>query len=85
MTSLQACVFDFDGVIVDSEPLHAGATRGTLEHFRIACTADIFDRFKGRTDADFFAHVAAELAPGESAHGLQIDKDARYAALFRGV
>src|SRR5689334_19089809 len=85
LTTLQACVFDFDGVVVDSEPLHAEATRGTLEHFRIACPPDIFDRFKGRTDADFFAHVAAALAPEASAHALQTDKDARYAALFRGV
>lgn len=85
LTSLRACVFDFDGVVVDSEPLHAEAKRGTLGHFRIAYPADIFDRFKGRPDADFFAYVAEALAPEESAHALQTDKDARYAELFGRV
>ena len=32
----QACIFDFDGVLVDSEPVHERASRMTLDHFGIA-------------------------------------------------
>jgi beta-phosphoglucomutase len=60
----QACIFDFDGVLIDSEPLHARAKQITLDHFRIPYPESIFAAYKGRTDLDFFEYAAGELAHG---------------------
>lgn len=65
----EACVFDFDGVIIDSEPLHAKAKRLTLNHFLVPHSARLFADFKGRPDSAFFLHVASELASGLRPHG----------------
>ena len=52
MTSaLQAIVFDFDGVIADSEPLHFRAFQRTLAEERIELSpADYFSRYLGYDD-----------------------------------
>ncbi len=31
--NFKACIFDFDGVIVDSEAMHAESKRITVDHF----------------------------------------------------
>lgn len=46
----EACIFDFDGVIIDSEPLHAEAKPVTLDHFRVQYPDKLFADFKGRPD-----------------------------------
>jgi beta-phosphoglucomutase len=53
--------FDLDGVIIDSEPVHAKAKKFTLDEFEIAYPDSIFDAFTGQTDEDFFKYVSAEL------------------------
>ena len=81
-----ACIFDFDGVIIDSEPLHAEAKRNTLEHFSIPYPADLFDRFKGRTDRAFFDYVAGQLAHGQTdSLELEAYKRQDYLRLFEDV
>jgi len=52
---LQAVVFDFDGVIVDSEPLHFQAFMKVLAPFDISCTwQDYCDLYMGFDDRDGF-------------------------------
>src|SRR5690348_3890468 len=81
-----ACIFDFDGVIIDSEPLHAEAKRLTLNHFRIPYHDGLFTAFKGRPDYVFFRHVAAELADGlTTADEMEAFKVASYLDLFDDV
>ena len=81
-----ACIFDFDGVIIDSEPLHAQAKRLTLEHFQIPTPPGELSEFKGRTDSDFFAYVVAELARGRvSARELDDYKRRLYLEMFDQV
>lgn len=80
------CVFDFDGVIIDSEPLHAEAKRLTLEHFHIPIPPGELAEFKGRTDTDFFKHVSIELADGRfSAQELDDYKRQIYMDMFENV
>lgn len=55
--------FDFDGVVVDSEPLHAKSKALTLQHYGIEYSPDLFDRFKGITELGFFKHVSEQLDP----------------------
>lgn len=52
-----ACIFDFDGMIIDSEPLHAEAKRITLNHFGIQYLSTLFADFNRRTDKAFFQCV----------------------------
>ncbi|MDR1098828.1 MAG: HAD hydrolase-like protein, partial [Tannerella sp.] len=58
---IETVFFDLDGVIIDSEPVHAKAKKLTLDEFDIAYPDSIFDEFTGQTDEDFFKYVSAEL------------------------
>jgi len=61
MRDIKAILFDFDGVVIDSEPLHAKAKKIVLEQFNISYPATIFDDYKGRTDKVFFDFVSRSL------------------------
>jgi HAD superfamily hydrolase (TIGR01509 family) len=50
-----AVLFDMDGVLVDSEPLHEEAARQVLRAHEIPVPEGIFDRFRGRPDRTLFA------------------------------
>lgn len=59
MTALQAIVFDFDGVIADSEPLHLRAFQQTLAEDRIALTAtEYYARYLGYDDLGLMRALA---------------------------
>lgn len=47
---LKAVLFDMDGVIVDSEPLHAEAVILTLKEFNLDVDEDYFSQFIGSTN-----------------------------------
>ena len=54
---MQAFIFDMDGVIIDSEPLHARIKQQTLQHYGFPLAgADIYG-YVGRTTKDFFQSV----------------------------
>jgi HAD superfamily hydrolase (TIGR01509 family) len=58
---LLAVVFDFDGVIANSEPLHFRAFRDVLANQRVTLTeGDYYGRYLGFDDAGVFQAVAAE-------------------------
>lgn len=57
----RAIVFDFDGVIVDSEPAHAGAIEAALAEFGMSLPGkQEYGRYIGRGDRECFAEVAKE-------------------------
>jgi HAD superfamily hydrolase (TIGR01509 family) len=59
--ALQAIVFDFDGVIANSEPLHLRAFQQTLADRQLALTpADYYSRYLGYDDVGVFRHVALD-------------------------
>lgn len=64
MTSaLQAIVFDFDGVIADSEPLHLRAFQHTLAAEGIELTsADYFSRYLGYDDVGLLQALTVDRA-----------------------
>ncbi len=69
---LQAIVFDFDGVIANSEPLHLRAFQQALAGRQIALTpADYYSRYLGYDDVGVFRQVALDrsitLTDGEIA------------------
>jgi len=64
---LRAIVFDFDGVIANSEPLHYRAFRDVLADERVTLTeADYYARFLGFDDVGVFRAVGEERAGGWS-------------------
>jgi beta-phosphoglucomutase-like phosphatase (HAD superfamily) len=59
--SLRAIVFDFDGVIANSEPLHFQAFRGVLAGEGLALSErDYYDRYLGFDDVGVFRAVGVE-------------------------
>jgi beta-phosphoglucomutase len=63
-----AIVFDFDGVIVNSEPVHLRAFQAVLAEEGLSLSArDYYDRYVGLSDRDAFETVLAET--GESRPG----------------
>jgi HAD superfamily hydrolase (TIGR01509 family) len=69
MTSaLQAIVFDFDGVIADSEPLHLRAFQKTLKDDGVELsTHDYYAHYLGYDDAGLFQALARDRAIAMSA------------------
>jgi beta-phosphoglucomutase len=61
MRNIKAILFDFDGIVIDSEPLHAKAKKIVLEKFNIPYPATIFNDYKGMTDKVFFDYVSSSL------------------------
>src|SRR5438034_11456470 len=58
---LAAIVFDFDGVIADSEPLHYRAFRSVLADEGFSLTErDYYERYLGYSDVGTFAAIAAD-------------------------
>jgi beta-phosphoglucomutase len=84
--NFQACVFDFDGVIIDSEPLHAQAKQAALDNFQIEYPSTLFTDTKGSTDKMFFEFVANNLArAGSTAEEMDAYKRQVYLKLFEHV
>jgi beta-phosphoglucomutase-like phosphatase (HAD superfamily) len=64
---LRAIVFDFDGVIANSEPLHYQAYREVLAEEGISLVeADYYARYLGYDDVGAFRAIGAELSGGFS-------------------
>lgn len=81
-TDFQSIIFDLDGVIINSEELHARAKRMTLNKYDIPYPESIFNDFKGRPDLDFWSYVVHELAGEEcSVAGLDAYKRTVYLSL----
>ena len=63
ITSLQAIVFDFDGVIADSEPLHLRAFQQILAEEGIELSsADYYSRYLGYDDVGLLQALAVDRA-----------------------
>ena len=79
---LQAIVFDFDGVIADSEPLHFRAFRDVLADEGVELgERDYYDRYLGFSDADAFRAIRADrgrLWSADQLVGLALRKAARF-------
>ena len=58
---MDAMIFDFDGVVVDSEPIHLATFREVLARYDIELTSeDYYSKYLGFDDHDCFKAVLAE-------------------------
>jgi beta-phosphoglucomutase len=83
---LQACIFDFDGVLVDSEPVHERASRAVLDRFGIAYPPTLFVDMIGQSEALVFNWIKDNLDAGDVPADVLIEtKHAMYASLYAEV
>jgi HAD superfamily hydrolase (TIGR01509 family) len=63
---IEAVIFDMDGVLVDSEPLHMDATRRLLATYGVGYSQEANEEFIGFTDVEIFTILRARhgLLPG---------------------
>jgi len=73
MINVNTILFDFDGVIVDSEPAHAKSKKLVLEKFNITYPPSIFEDFKGKTDQVFFDFVSENLDAQKRSPSMYLD------------
>lgn len=60
-----AVIFDMDGVLIDSEPLHDQVQRRFARELGIELSPDFFDRFRGVDGRTFWSYVVDQ-------HGLEL-------------
>lgn len=60
MEGMKAVIFDMDGVIIDSEPLHAIADNMILEKSGITVPEGYFERFAGWTNQSMWEEIKKE-------------------------
>ncbi|HLO59687.1 MAG TPA: HAD family phosphatase [Bacteroidales bacterium] len=81
-----AIIFDLDGVIINSEDLHAEAKRITLNRYGIDYPEGIFNEFKGKTDMAFWKYVSAELTIHKyTAEEMDASKRKTYFGIIHGM
>lgn len=81
----RACIFDFDGVLVDSEPVHAEAKALTLEQYQLQCPPGSVQAFVGRPDSAYFEWLAEQMTLPVSIATLLEEKHRFYQALWDEV
>lgn len=64
-----ALIFDMDGVLIDSEPLHKRAKERAFEEHGILLPESVYDSYKGRPDATMLPEILG--ARGWSAERIQ--------------
>lgn len=82
MQNCRAFIFDMDGVIIDSEPIHSRVKLDTFAHFGIDFRAEDLARYMGRTSGAIFRDALAdsgrkditpeEMAAYKHAHYLEV-------------
>ena len=60
LSSKQAFIFDMDGVVIDSEPLHERASLAVFKKYGITLDEAIFEPFKGKTDRAIIEYLIQE-------------------------
>ncbi|WMT39321.1 HAD family phosphatase [Paenibacillus sp. D2_2] len=64
--SKQAFIFDMDGVIIDSEPLHFAVDIETMEYFGHPLTKEQFEKYVGMTNPEMWADIKREYGIGQT-------------------
>ena len=60
---MKAVIFDMDGVIVDSEPLHVKAEKEVCRRYNIQVEDNDWLGFKGKTTIDIFSFISKNTIP----------------------
>jgi HAD superfamily hydrolase (TIGR01509 family) len=84
MRDFQAVIFDMDGVVVDSEPLHERAFRQVLDEIGFGETHGIdFPAYFGKSDLVVWRDFIAAHRPAHRLEDLAAKKERNFAELLR--
>jgi len=84
MKDSKAIIFDMDGVIVDSEPLHERAFLGVFDEIGFGQTHGMdFPAYFGKSDLVLWRDFIARHRPAQSLEELAQRKEVRFAALLK--
>lgn len=62
---IEATIFDMDGVVIDSEPLHERAQEDVFARFGLDVPPAELATFKGRTEDDVFSDILDRYSDGD--------------------
>lgn len=65
MQDFTAILFDLDGVIIDSEPLHEESKKIVFSRYGIEVPESVYDQYKGKTDWDVVNHIVQTYGGGK--------------------
>ena len=65
MPEIKAIIFDMDGVLVDSEPIHQKVEVEICHEFGIEVPADAWDNFHGQKLKEIYEHVSKKYGKGD--------------------
>ena len=72
--SVDAVIFDMDGVLVDSEPLHYATTNAVLARRGVRLDAQDYEGLKGLTDVALFERLGARFGLPEAPRALAAER-----------
>jgi len=75
--AIKAVIFDFDGVVINSEPLYMVAERRLFDQYGIKVPDEDWKYFKGTTENDFYQLIMAKYQINTDVHKL-IEDGRRY-------
>ena len=78
----KAVIFDMDGVVIDSEPLHERSSRIVLAQHNLEIQDEVFADFKGSTDRTILEYLIAENNLDVGVEDLLKQKRSTYASLI---
>ncbi|GGN98026.1 HAD family hydrolase [Saccharibacillus kuerlensis] len=58
---IEAFIFDMDGVIIDSEPMHFDVDRRVMEYYGYPITQEKLEEYVGMTNPELWAAIRAEF------------------------
>jgi beta-phosphoglucomutase len=61
--NFRAIIFDLDGVVIDTEPLHREAKQSAFSEFGLAVPDHLYAEFQGRSDRDMAEYVVGAYGP----------------------
>ncbi len=83
LSDIRAVIFDMDGVLIDSEPLHERAQQIVFRKHAIEVPDRVYSDFKGQTEEDVFGYVVREFGrDGHDPAVLVREKHAAYRELL---
>jgi beta-phosphoglucomutase len=83
---VRAVIFDLDGVLIDTEPLHKQAKRLAFAEFALAVPEALYDAFRGRSDQEMAEAVVRDYGSAGLAWPIVVArKHAIFEALEHGI
>jgi HAD superfamily hydrolase (TIGR01509 family) len=62
VVNISSIIFDMDGVLIDSEPVHKLAKERAFARFGITLPESVYEQYKGRPDETMFNELVASLS-----------------------